>query len=409
VQRLASGMGGEYEDDPGVLVDTPPRGNGNWDEQNYAATRFESHAYPHDAAQGIDDQLDDQALGHDIDQEVAAELSNSVPPDEDLPFDPADARAFDGDVKGGTDANYVSGYAETDMPETAAYDELHDPLSVSGSYDPYGTEAGQPPQPGYESTTMGGPIIDDAATPTAGARAESLVEDDLEEVDFYVSQGMYAEATESLRTLWERHPNHPLLLAKHREIESLQGSTSSEPEITGGTDALDMDEIEEVSADDLEEVDENGQRVGGKRKPTVMLQKPVDESDAETHYDLGLAYKEMGLFDEAVKAFEKVLRAPGREIQCRIMIGMCFREQNNPNEAIHQFKQGLHANGSDRERLSLYYEIGITYESMGDYGEALYYFEAVTKRDGTFADAAQRAESLRMQGGHPTPPPEDDI
>ncbi|HUS33291.1 MAG TPA: tetratricopeptide repeat protein, partial [Kofleriaceae bacterium] len=399
VQRMASGMG-EYEDEGGVLVDTPPRGN--WDEQNYAATRFESPVYP-DPAQGIDDQLDDQALGEDIDQEVAAELGG------DLPFDPDDARAFDAEAKGGTDANYVNGFEETDMPPTAAYDDVNDPLAVSGSYDPYGTEAGQP-APGYESTTMGGPVVDDVATPVGGARAESLVEDDLEEVDFYVSQGMYAEATESLRNLWERYPNHPLLIAKHREIESLQGSTSAEPELTGGTDALEIDEIEEVNADDLEEVDERGNRpAASKRKPTVMLEKPLDESDAETHYDLGLAYKEMGLFDDAVKAFEKVLRAPGREIQCRVMIGVCFREQGNPNEAIQHFKQGLHANGSDRERLSLYYEIGVTYEAMGDYGEALYYFEAVVKRDPHFADAAQRAESLRMQGGQATHPPDDDL
>jgi tetratricopeptide (TPR) repeat protein len=328
-------------------------------------------------------------------------------PEEDLPFDPADARAFDAEAKAG-EPGYVSGYAETEMPSTTSYDELHDPLAVSGSYDPYGTEAGQP-APGYEPTTMGGPIIDDVATPVGNARAESLVEDDLEEVDFYVSQGMYAEAGESLRVLWERHPNHPLLIAKHREIESLQGGTASEPELTGGTDALDIDEIEEVSPDDLEEVNEQGSRPVGKRKPTVMLEKPVDEGDAETHYDLGLAYKEMGLFDEAIKAFEKVLRSPGREIQCRVMIGMCHREQGHASEAINQFKQGLHANGSDRERLSLYYEIGITYEALGDYGEALYYFEAVTKRDPNFADAGQRAENLRLQGGHPTPPPDDDL
>jgi tetratricopeptide (TPR) repeat protein len=140
-----------------------------------------------------------------------------------------------------------------------------------------------------------------------------------------------------------------------------------------------------------------------------MLENPVDEGDAETHYDLGLAYKEMGLYDEAIKAFEKVLRVPGRAVQCRVMLGMCQREQGNSSEAIHQFKQGLHENASDRERLSLYYEIGMTYEAMGDQGEALYYYEGVVKRDPGFADAAQRANELRGRGGHSTPPPDDDL
>jgi tetratricopeptide (TPR) repeat protein len=254
-----------------------------------------------------------------------------------------------------------------------------------------------------------------------GERAESLVEDDLDEADFYAGQGMYEEALESLRSLLERFPNHRLVLAKMQEVESLMGghvmpletppagNHAHVDDAAAHTDALDLDEIEEVSADDMLELDESGGHPKTSRKPSVMLEKPVDEGDAETHYDLGLAYKEMGLYDEAIKAFEKVLRSPGREVQCRVMIGMCHREQGNPSEAIHEFKQGLHANGTDRERLSLYYEIGITYESIGDEGEALYYFEAVLKRDPHFADSAQRAEDLRARVGHSTPPADEDI
>ncbi len=104
--------------------------------------------------------------------------------------------------------------------------------------------------------------------------------------------------------------------------------------------------------------------------------------------------------DEAIKAFQKALRAPGRECGCRVMIGLCHREQNNHSEAIHQFKQGLHAEPSDRERQSLYYEIACTYELIGDLGEALYYFEMVLKRDPNFADVNQRVMQLRSQGGH---------
>jgi tetratricopeptide (TPR) repeat protein len=231
---------------------------------------------------------------------------------------------------------------------------------------------------------------------------------------------MYEEALESLRGLLDRFPNHRLILAKMHEVEALAGGHGLPPLETppagnipgdipvhvegGNTDALDLDEIEEVSADDMVELDESK----GHRKPSVMLEKPLDEAD-ETHYDLGLAYKEMGLLDEAIKAFEKVLRAPGREVQCRVMIGMCHREQGNPSEAIHEFKQGLHANGTERERLSLYYEIGVTYEQIGDDSEALYYFEAVLKRDPSFADAAQRANALRARGSQSSMRADDDL
>jgi tetratricopeptide (TPR) repeat protein len=247
-------------------------------------------------------------------------------------------------------------------------------------------------------------------------RAESLVEDDLDEADFYAGQGLYSEAMELLHGLLERYPNHRLIQTKLREIEVLASGdegrlavaealeAEADPDATGGTDAIDLEELEEVSADDFEEIPDSAPIK--KRRPTVMLEKPVDESDADTHYDLGLAYKEMGLHDEAIKAFEKVARSPQREVQCRLMIAMCHRDMANPSEAINQFKQALHAVPSERERQSLYYEIGVTYESIGDFGEALYYFEMVTKRDPGFADAGSRAAALRARGMNPS---DDDL
>jgi tetratricopeptide (TPR) repeat protein len=416
IEALAN-MSDEYDDDdPALIESVPPRPADQWNEAvgSFGARRYQSQPSPEDA---IEAELDDAALGEDIDEGVAQELGHAGQvDDEDMPFDPHAARAFDAGMQGKeggpTEAVFVSGFDETDLPsatQTAGYEEG---LSVAGSYDPYQHAHADP-------TVMNAEIVDTK-------RAASLVEDDLDEVDFYAGQGMFPEAMDALRILLARHPNHPLIIAKVREVQGLEAGelplevetppagmapgiampVEITPDHTGGTDALDLDEIEEVSADDLEEVD--GERPV-KRKPTVMLEKPVDEGDADTHYDLGLAYKEMGLYDEAIKAFEKVLRAPGREVQCRVMLGMCQREQGNPQEAIHQFKQGLHANPHDRERLSLYYEIGITYESIGDAGEALYYFEAVTKRDPGFADANQRAEALRAGGGVSQQPPDDDL
>ena len=415
------------EDDDAVLVDRPPA---QWNEA--ARTTYEGGRYPGSLDDAVEAQLDDDALGEDIDQGVAAELGAQAG-DEDLPFDPEEARRFDAGVRQPqvhTDAVYVGGFDETASAQADGYDEAGDPLAIAGSYDPYGTESVQTPSYGVaEPTNMGAPPIDDEASiaPTpVGSRAESLVEDDLDEADFYASQGMYAEAIEMLHGMLERYPNHRMVVAKLHEVEALangqdpQANIDTPPsgsatgidhaavEHTNNTDALDLDEIEEVAPDDLmDDLDESGGVPKSKRKPTVMLEKPVDEGDADTHYDLGLAYKEMGLYDEAIKAFEKVLRVPGREVQCHVMLGMCQREQGNPNEAIHQFKQGLHANATDRERLSLYYEIGVTYQSMGDNGEALYYFEAVTKRDASFADAAQRAGELRDHGNRPSSPPDD--
>jgi len=358
-------------------------------------------------AYAVDRQLDDGELGDEIDHEVAAELANSAVGGEDLPFDPDEARRFDM----GVSSDGFGDPAALGETTSAGYDP-NDALSVSGSYDPYATEALQTPP--YDATaahavdTSGHEFDDDVAEQP---RAESLVEDDLDEADFYSGQGMYPESIDVLHALLERYPNHPLILNKLRDVEMLMAGTeeplevahdSIEQEInTGGTDAINIDEIEEVPVDDLEEIDSDHHAAPKKkRQPTVMLEKPVAENDAETHYDLGLAYKEMGLMDEAIKAFEKAVRAPGREVGCRLMIGMCHREQGNNSEAIHQFKQGLHAEPHERERQSLYYEIACTYELLGDAGEALYYFEMVLKRDPNFADVNSRVIHLREQGSY---------
>jgi tetratricopeptide (TPR) repeat protein len=332
----------------------------------------------------VEAQLDDAGLGGEIDLEVANELAGEYPGSilpEDMPFDPHEAREFD--------------------------------ATVGQQFDPYGEDQETPVEP-YDA--QAGHSVDTAAVElpfdTAGnsGLAERELEDELEEAEFYTSQRMFAQASEILRNLSARFPNHPLIAAKLRDVaaasrapESLESDVLALDELGGSTEAIQIDDLEEL--DDLDDLDDEPQsdeqparRDEARRNvraPSVMLEKPLDDGDADTHYDLGLAYKEMGLYHEAIKAFDKARRG-SREVQSRLMIGICNREMGNSTEAVHQFKLGLHADAiSDRERQSLYYEIGATYEGMNDTNEALYYFEMVVKRDPGFADAANRAEVMR--------------
>ena len=135
----------------------------------------------------------------------------------------------------------------------------------------------------------------------------------------------------------------------------------------------------------------------GHARPHVVLAHSVEDSDADTHFDLGLAYKEMGLYDDAIKAFDKVIASPTREVQSRLMVGLCYRARGDLADAVHHFKAGLHASTiTERERQTLLYEIGATYASLGDLNEAAYYLEMVVKRDPTFLDAAARLDQLRV-------------
>jgi tetratricopeptide (TPR) repeat protein len=401
---LAASRAGEDDDEDSLIVDRPPP---RWHE-----------------ARAIDAQLDDAELDGEIDRQVARDTARSGRA-EDLPFDRDEARAFDAavpkvaDVIAQTDAIYVNGFDDSEpvhgpgvAVDTSSFDAVPEDARHSGGYDPYGTDAIHAPSAFGEPTATSSVSSGFAAEALAGTsrRAESNVEDELDMADFYAGQGMAAEAIEVLSTLLQRVPGHRMVLAKLHEIQAAAGlDPTSGDGATVASDALELDDLEEMGVDDLVELGDDSQPVKHKRHPTVMLEKPVDDADSDTHYDLGLAYKEMTLLDEAIKAFEKALRAPGREVQCRVMIGMCLRDMGSPTEAIQQFKQGLHAQPSERERQSLHYEIGVTYEAIGDDAEALYYFEMVLKRDPGFADTTARTERLRARGGRPMHTHDDDL
>jgi len=129
--------------------------------------------------------------------------------------------------------------------------------------------------------------------------------------------------------------------------------------------------------------------------PRRVIARSLGGSDADTHYDLGLAYKEMGLYDEAIKEFALVQATPGRAVQCHLMIGLCHVERGKLNEAVDEFKRGLYVDGiNDRESLALYFELGAAYEGLSDLKEALYYYEKVAKRDARFRDVDRRIDVL---------------
>lgn len=360
--------------------------------ENGFSTRQPAKSVTRDNAGVLDRPLQSRTIATNLDP------SDDIDAGEDLPFDRDAARAFDAGMA--TRAQPVEKYDNNRSPRPAAVE-----TSYNGSYDPYS------PDHYGEATSTNAEM---SANP---GLAHRLVEEEVEEAEFYAGQEMYAEAIDSLRASLKRYPDHPLILAKLADVQAMDSTQAgahalaapaATPSVpvqfatelqTGATDALDTDDIEELSDGELEEVES---------KPSVLLEQPVEESDADTHYDLGLAYKEMGLYGEAIKAFTKVLRAQTRDAQCRVMMGLCQREQGNTQEAIHEFKQGLHSNPTERERLSLYYELGVSYDTIGDGGEALYYLEAVVKRDPQFADTAARIQTLRLKGGTPTPFHDDD-
>jgi tetratricopeptide (TPR) repeat protein len=125
------------------------------------------------------------------------------------------------------------------------------------------------------------------------------------------------------------------------------------------------------------------------------IDSQLDKEDAESHYDLGIAYKEMGLFDDAIAEFQAAAFNPRRKIDCLTLEGICYRDRGDFNRAEEVFISARLQTGlSDEELLSLNYELAFLYETVGRSDEALHLYRQVRAADSVFRDAAQRIRLL---------------
>jgi tetratricopeptide (TPR) repeat protein len=218
----------------------------------------------------------------------------------------------------------------------------------------------------------------------AEAEAADELQAELGEVDFFIEQSLLDEARQTLTELAVRFPNHPLLLAKMREVD---GRAESEPT---GLDAS-------PGALPRDSTDPPERRESG---PSPAAPKAVmaagGEADLSTHGDLGIAYKEMGLHDAAIAEFKLLEADPARKVFALTMIGECLEAQGALPDAVVRYKEALNSGPvAEAESAQLYYLLGRAFEGLGDKSEALYFFEKVAKR-GEFRDVGRRIEALKQ-------------
>lgn len=121
----------------------------------------------------------------------------------------------------------------------------------------------------------------------------------------------------------------------------------------------------------------------------------LDNEDTESHYSLGLAYKEMGLFDDAIAEFTVASHSPARRIDCLTLQGLCHRENGALDQAVEILTVTLQEPTiTEDELLGIKYELAVCHDMAGDKDAARRLFsEIVTVRPG-FSDAAARLEKL---------------
>ena len=129
-----------------------------------------------------------------------------------------------------------------------------------------------------------------------------------------------------------------------------------------------------------------------------------ENEDLETHYNLGIAYREMGLLDEAIGEFQKVAKAIQKgkpfpyAMNCSTLLALSFSDKGEPKIASLWYQRALETPGLDQEAvLALRYDLGVSLEQAGDSGAALDSFRQVYAMNIDYRDVADRIATLQRR------------
>jgi pilus assembly protein FimV len=128
----------------------------------------------------------------------------------------------------------------------------------------------------------------------------------------------------------------------------------------------------------------------------------AEDEDLETHYNLGIAFREMGLLEEAISEFQKVAKASERgrpfryNMQCYTLLGLAFMDRGQPSIAAMWYERALHLPDIEPEsELALRYDLGMAQESAGESDAALKSFSRVYAVNIDYRDVGERIAALQ--------------
>ena len=121
----------------------------------------------------------------------------------------------------------------------------------------------------------------------------------------------------------------------------------------------------------------------------------LSAEDYDTHYNLGIAYREMGLVEEAIGEFQLAAKDPRYLVDCCSLLATCFLEKGFPELAIKWYKEGLESPTiTEEETLGLWYELGNLYVSIGEEEQARLRFVEIYGINSTYRDVGSKLEEL---------------
>ena len=224
--------------------------------------------------------------------------------------------------------------------------------------------------------------------------------EELAEADFYSKQGLSDEARAILERLHDLFPGNDEI---NQRLSSL-GRLTEGGEKTEGAEELHepvitesfVAESEAIESQNLSEpvLDSDVMDIFNEFKKGI--EKELEEEDYETHYNLGIAYKEMGLIDDAIREFQASRKDPKRFTDSTSLLAVCYMEKGLYPLAVDALKNALDRMEDRAEAFwAMKYDLADAYEKNGNPKEALALYMEVYGWNSKFRSVSDKIDHLK--------------
>ena len=173
------------------------------------------------------------------------------------------------------------------------------------------------------------------------------------------------------------------------DVESLEAEAKTKEVESEGAEAF-FDLTSELASDLDASAGGDGELMGFDSlidSSQELMADEVADEDGQTHYDLGIAYKEMGVYDDAINEFMIAMKDEKKVFDAYSMVGLCYMEKAEFEDAISYFRAGLDTDGiPNAAEINLNYELGLACRAAGKLDEARDAITKVYSEDKTFRE-----------------------
>ncbi len=245
-------------------------------------------------------------------------------------------------------------------------------------------------------------FIKEAEPSKSGSGTMELKEEDiLEEVDVYMRYGLRRKAVDLIRDSLRSNPNQPKLRRRLKELtEDLRKVKAAKqpapPKVKKAAPP-----VKKKAAPKPEAVDSLKAELEELFKDIKAgVSQQLGKEDYESHYNMGIGYKEMGMLDEAIEEFMISSQSQAFFVDSYSMIGLCYTSKGMYPQAVQTYQKALkHPNIELEAKLGIHYQMSEIFEKSGRLGEALKIYAKIYKQNPNFRDIKAKIRSLRKQLG----------